>query len=178
MSASDIGSTQTTVATWDGFVDPIAISFWHAQLGPDCKIYINGGGDTKYYHIIHNPDEHGIACNVEQRGLVLPTPSGASIPYFPNYRLGPVDNPGVPCSPVVATQQPIVTTPRCSVWPNPASNQLNFEFSNSSIKKIQLTDAFGRTARQLNLSGTNNTLHYSCFRFNLRVVHLAGGGLG
>ena len=38
-----------TVATWDGFVDPIAISFLNCQLGPDCKIYILGGGDTKYY---------------------------------------------------------------------------------------------------------------------------------
>ncbi len=49
MAASDISATQTTVATWDGFVDPIAISFLNCQLGPDCKIYILGGGDTKYY---------------------------------------------------------------------------------------------------------------------------------
>ncbi|MEZ4892205.1 MAG: T9SS type A sorting domain-containing protein [Saprospiraceae bacterium] len=167
--ATDISSSQVKVAVWDGFTDPIAISFLYCQPGPDCKIYIEGGGDTKYYHIIHNPDEAGLACNIEQRGLVFPIPSGASIPYFPNYRLGPIDNPGVPCSPVVATQQPTVTTPRCSVWPNPASSQLNFEFSNNSIKRIRLSDAFGRTARELNLSGTNNTCTISVSDLNSGV---------
>jgi len=127
--ASNVSSSQIKVAVWDGFVDPIAILFWFCQMGPDCKIYIEGGGDTRYYHIIHNPDEQGLACNVEQRGLIFPVPSGASIPYFPNYRLGPIDNPGLPCSPIVATQQPSVAVPACSVWPNPASEQLHFALS-------------------------------------------------
>ena len=100
--ASDIVASQIKVASWDGFLNPVAILFRTCQLGPDCKIYILSGGDTRYYHIIHNPDEPGLACNFEQRGLVLPIPSGARIPYFPNYRLGPIDNPGVPCSPVVS----------------------------------------------------------------------------
>ncbi|MEQ1746721.1 MAG: hypothetical protein ABMA02_14915, partial [Saprospiraceae bacterium] len=103
--ADEISATQTTIAEWDGFVGPIAISFYLAQLGPDCKIYVMGGGDTRYYHVIHNPDSPGLACNFEQRGLVLPTPSGASIPYFPNYRLGPLGNPGQPCTPTVGVSE-------------------------------------------------------------------------
>ncbi len=168
MTAADITATQTTVATWDGFVDPIAIAFWHCQLGPDCKIYSVGGGDTRYYHIIHNPDEPGLACNVEQRGLVLPTPSGASIPYFPNYRLGPIDNPGLPCSPVVATQQPTLPEPTCSAWPNPASEQLHFSLTGGSIRRIALTDAYGRVLRELRLSGASE-------QYTMPLAGLPGG---
>lgn len=156
LTAPDIGATQTTVATWDGFVDPIAITFWHCQLGPDCKIYIVGGGDTRYYHIIHNPDEQGLACNVEQRGLVLPTPSGASIPYFPNYRLGPLENPGLPCSPVVATQQPFLPTPGMGIWPNPADTQVNFS-SFAEVKTLQIFDIYGRIIKTIPLSGSSET---------------------
>jgi hypothetical protein len=169
MTAADISATQTTVATWDGFVDPIAIAFWHCQLGPDCKIYSVGGGDTRYYHIIHNPDEQGLACNVEQRGLVLPTPSGASIPYFPNYRLGPIDNPGLPCSPIVATQQPALSVAACSVWPNPASEQLHFALTGgNNIRRIALTDAYGRVLRDLRLSGASD-------QYTMSLAGLPGG---
>ncbi|MBK6930042.1 MAG: hypothetical protein IPH12_03965 [Saprospirales bacterium] len=100
--APDITASQTTIAEWDGFAAPIPTQFYQMQLGPDCKIYGLAGGDTRYFHVIHYPDEPGLACQVEQRGLPLPTPSGASMPSFPNYRLGPVDNPGLPCSPVVS----------------------------------------------------------------------------
>lgn len=148
-------STQLKVATWDGFVEPFAVSFWHCQLGPDCKIYI-ASGDTRYYHIIHNPDEQGLACNVEQRGLVLPTPSGASIPYFPNYRLGPLENPGLPCSPVVATQQPFLPTPGMGIWPNPAHTQVNFS-SFAEVKTLQVFDVYGRIVKTIPLSGSSET---------------------
>jgi hypothetical protein len=153
--ASDISSSQSKVAVWDGFIDPVAITFLTCQLGPDCKIYIVGGGDTRYYHIIHNPDKQGLACNVEQRGLVLPIPSGASIPYFPNYRLGPIDNPGLPCSPIVATNQPVISfKDDVRVWPNPASSQLSFAFSSSfhGKKCIRLFDMFGHLIKEVYLS--------------------------
>jgi hypothetical protein len=103
--ADDISASQATVAEWDGFADPIPTLFWQCQLGPDCKVYVRGG-DTRYYHVIHNPDEPGLACNVEQRGLVLPTPCGASMPSFPNYRLGPLGAPGLPCTATVGLPAP------------------------------------------------------------------------
>lgn len=124
--APDISASQTLVAEWDGYANPIATLFWQLQLGPDCKIYGLAGGDTRFYHVIHNPDEPGLACNVEQRGLPLPTPSGSSIPSFPNYRLGPLDNPGLPCTATVGSQQ-VAAAPEgfLRVYPNPASDHLN-----------------------------------------------------
>lgn len=148
LQAPDVSASQTVVAEWDGFADPFPTMFWQCQLGPDCKIYVRAGGDTRYFHVIHNPDEPGLACNVEQRGLVLPTPSGASMPSFPNYRLGPIDNPGVPCTSTVGTQAPPTPLPVFSVFPNPVSAVLkivpNRQFGGQA--RVRLFDVTGRMA--------------------------------
>jgi hypothetical protein len=145
---ANVGASQTVVAEWDGYANPIPTTFWQCQLGPDCKIYIRAGGDTRFYHVIHNPDEPGLACNVEQRGLPLPTPSGSSMPSFPNYRLGPVDNPGVPCTVTVGTQAPPTPLPVFSVFPNPVSAALkivpNRQFGGQA--RVRLFDVTGRMA--------------------------------
>lgn len=149
--ADDISATQTTVAEWDGFIGPIAITFYRSQLGPDCKIYVLGGGDTRYYHIIHNPDSPGLACNFEQRGLVLPTPSGASIPYFPNYRLGPIDNPGQPCTPTVSVSAgPVGAGAVVRVWPNPADQTLQIRYTSDqdAAGTLSLYNAVGQLVLQ------------------------------
>ena len=65
------------------------------------------------------------AANVHQCGHLIialsltDIHSGASIPYFPNYRLGPVDNPGQPCTPTVSS----IAGPALHAWLNPASRQ-------------------------------------------------------
>lgn len=168
--ASDIGASQVTVAVWDGFLDPVAISFLTCQLGPDCKIYILGGGDTRYYHIIHNPDEPGLACNLEQRGLVLPTPSGASIPYFPNYRLGPIDNPGVPCTATVAVSSPPNGLAKgVRVYPNPVAGQLTVALDGEMGKKgIILRNMYGQIVKQAVITVLSET-------YTLSVEDLVNG---
>ncbi|MCK6694188.1 MAG: T9SS type A sorting domain-containing protein [Thermoanaerobaculia bacterium] len=148
--APDISASQTVVAEWDGFKNPFPTTFWQCQLGPDCKIYIRAGGDTRYFHVIHNPEEPGLACNVEQRGLPLPTPSGSSMPSFPNYCLGPADDPGLPCSPVVSTTAPPTPLPAFSVFPNPVSTTLkivpNRQYDGPT--RLRLYDVTGRLAKE------------------------------
>ncbi|KAA3626927.1 MAG: hypothetical protein DWQ02_20170, partial [Bacteroidetes bacterium] len=93
--ADDIASTKDTVAIYDGFGDPFATRFFLAQLAPDGKIYISANNSTNYLTVIHKPNNPGVACNVEQHGLRLPTRNFTSIPNNPYYRLGPLD--GSPC---------------------------------------------------------------------------------
>jgi hypothetical protein len=155
--AADIASTQTTVGVWDGFTDPIATVFWRSQLGPDCKIY-SQCGDMRYYHVIHRPDEPGLACQFEQRGMVLPTPSGASIPYFPNYRLGPIDNPGLPCTPTVSVSpEPVsLLSGAVRVYPNPADGYMVLEYALSGMHRPQtcrVYNALGQLLLEKKLSG-------------------------
>lgn len=145
--APDIAASQTTVAVWDGYAAPIPTLFWQCQLGPDCKIYIRSG-DTRFYHVIHAPDAAGAACQVEQRGLPLPTPSGASMPSFPNYRLGPIDDPGLPCSPVVrAPELPRSPAPAPRLWPNPATDQLTAEWEAEAGDEAWVFELYAVTGR-------------------------------
>ena len=65
--SNDIPSTQTLVAEWDGYQDFVRTFFSRLQLTPDCRIFISLPGSHRFWHIIHNPNEKGVACNVEQR---------------------------------------------------------------------------------------------------------------
>ena len=88
--ASDIVGSVDTVAFYDDFRDPIAnlaTLFGLMQLAPNGKIYVATSSTTRYMHIIHNPNERGPACNVEQHGLQLATFNDWSVPNHPNYRL-------------------------------------------------------------------------------------------
>ncbi|MCC7244857.1 MAG: T9SS type A sorting domain-containing protein [Saprospiraceae bacterium] len=151
--ADDISASQQIVAEWDGFVEPVGITFGKMQLAPDCKIYILSV-DSKYYHVIHHPDEAGLDCDVEQRGVVFPATSGSSMPSFPNYRLGPLDNPGLPCSPVVAVSGPSPTLlAQVSVFPNPATDEIKVVLNQplSAVAGWRLTDATGRSVREYSI---------------------------
>lgn len=150
LQAPDISASQTLVCEWvQQYVSVIPTLFTQLQLGPDCKIYGLGGGDTRYYHIIHHPDRPGKACDAELNGLKLPTPSGASIPSFPNFRLGPIEQPGLPCSPLTATGSPgLSLLPPLSVFPNPARDYVRLVLNRPLDAPAQWTlfDALGRPA--------------------------------
>jgi hypothetical protein len=136
------------VAEYDGYGDPLPTNFGICQMGPDCKIYICTGNGTKIYHIIHQPDEAGMACNIEQHGLQFSAYNGASIPTFPNFRLGPPEAPGLPCTPLsVAAQSPFAAAlPTISVFPNPASEYLQLAPNRPVTRALTLRirDASGR----------------------------------
>lgn len=182
LQGPDISTSQTLVATWDGYnTSSLPTTFWQCQLGPDCKIYIIAGSDTRFYHIIHNPDEAGTDCNVEQRGLHLPTPSGVSMPSFPNFRLGPLDNPGLPCSPVSSISSlSFSPLPLISVFPNPANDYLKI-VPNQVLPADAtwiLYDAFGRLVQleRLHNSGGCTEISLTDLRDGIYYYQLSGLG--
>lgn len=67
--ASNIQSSQTYVADWDTFNNPIATNFLSAQLAPDNRIYIGTYGSTFVLHYIEYPDSGGMSCNVVQNSF-------------------------------------------------------------------------------------------------------------
>ena len=91
--AADMEGSMVHIAEWDSFYSPFppfATAFDVAQLAPDGQIYIATGNGTLHLHVIHNPDEPGLACNMEQHGVELPRFYFNSLPNHPNYFLGPV----------------------------------------------------------------------------------------
>jgi hypothetical protein len=99
--ANDIAASRITVAEYEYQGVLLEDNFWGMQLGPDCKLYVFCNS-CDVIHVIHNPDEPGLACNFEQGAVELPWPIFRSQPHFPNYRLGPVGDEGLPCTLVVS----------------------------------------------------------------------------
>jgi len=78
----------------DSIVDvtpPWGSSYGHHQAGPDGRIYIVNGHNNFVMHVIDRPNEYKKACKPWQNGFRLHTLTNLGIPYFPNYRLGPID---------------------------------------------------------------------------------------
>ncbi len=152
--AEDVEASKVLVAEYDGFQAPFATNFHACQLGPDCRIYINSSNDVRYYHYIDKPDLKGTACNVVQHGLKLPTGHGISIPYFPNYRLGTLDNPGFPCDSTLKTNTTSVGfaslfVPTMGISPNPSQGQF----------RLWLPENW--QGERLNIVNTNGQILYS-----------------
>ncbi len=91
LEALDVWASRVQVAEYDGFLDPFNTTFYNMQLAQDGKIYSSSTNSVSSLHVIHSPDEPGLACQYQQHGIELPTYNSFSIPTFPNYRLGPLD---------------------------------------------------------------------------------------
>ena len=86
--ADDIAASEVHIAHWDSTYSPFppfAALFSNMQLAPDGKIYIGTGNGTQVLHVIHNPDEPGLACNMAQHGIDLERYFSNSLPNHPNY---------------------------------------------------------------------------------------------
>jgi hypothetical protein len=141
--APDIEASGTVVAVYDGNQELFATTFGNALLAPDCKIYINTFANVKTLHIIHQPNERGTACFVEQHALDLPFWHDTALPNFPNYRLGPLipgEAPPPPCETVVSTPTlPPQAGPGFSLYPNPASGLTTVQFSTPLSSRASVT---------------------------------------
>ncbi|MBK5285482.1 MAG: T9SS type A sorting domain-containing protein, partial [Bacteroidia bacterium] len=126
VTAANVASTQTLVATFDGYYSPsppFACNFLLQQLGPDGKIYINSANSVVDLHAINYPDSAGIACNVCQHCIHLPAYNAFSIPNHPNYFLGP--EIGSICDSLdVGINERAQFSFNFSVYPNPVQNNI------------------------------------------------------
>ncbi len=146
LSASDIPSTQTTVAVWDSSYDGLPIfstTFYLAQLAPNGKIYIATGNGTRYLHVINYPDNLGMACDVCQHCIHLPTYNAQTVPNYPNYFLGA--DSGSVCDSIPSLTLTLSKGEGVAVFPNPATRILYATLSsNSKFKSVKVLNAFGQ----------------------------------
>ncbi|MFZ1331465.1 MAG: T9SS type A sorting domain-containing protein, partial [Flavobacteriales bacterium] len=150
--AADIPASMILIGTWDGFYspfEPFATAFNIAQLAPDGKIYVSTGNSTFHLHVIHDPDQPGLACNLEQHGVELDRWFSNSLPNHPNYHLGPID--GSVCDSLginvgVAEQQP---QGELQVFPNPTTGNFQVTFpAHSTVGVLTVLDANGKVIYQ------------------------------
>ncbi|MFZ4543777.1 MAG: T9SS type A sorting domain-containing protein [Saprospiraceae bacterium] len=134
MQAADPNQAKEVVAEYDGFaVDGIWRStFDGAYLGPDCKIYIVPAATIEYLTVINYPNRKSKACGVEQHGLKVPTKVSWSVPNYPHFRLGAIDEPHTPCdssiSPYISAVGSVEEVPvTVALYPNPATEHVNMD---------------------------------------------------
>lgn len=94
LSSSDPFSTGIVVAEYDGFISDglNGTDFFLAQPAPDGRIYIASTGSTRYLHYINFPNRRGKDCQMLQRGIELVVNNRHSLPNYPYFRLGPMDD--------------------------------------------------------------------------------------
>ncbi len=154
--ANDIPASKDTVAIYDGFTvtsPNFATTFSLAQLAPDGKIYITSNTSVPYLHVINYPDLPGDSCEVCQHCVELPTWNAFSIPNFPNYRLGPTEEP---CVTAVEVPEEVLVQEMVRVYPNPATDYLWVEALEHSTSKPlgwSLYSATGQVVRSAAIRG-------------------------
>jgi hypothetical protein len=131
LQASTIASTRVQVAQFDGHKDTTGLGSWSTfyltQIAPDGKIYISNGGQSRYMHVIDQPNEAGLACNVLPHSIFLPLNNYLTIPNYPNYRLGAQTEQ---C--ITGVQSVIPTEGRNLVlYPNPAHDVIHITITPS-----------------------------------------------
>ncbi len=168
--ATDIASTRQIVAIYDGFTDPLfpaQTRFFLMQSGYDNKIYVCTPGTTRFLHVIDQPNNEGISCNVLQHSIHLNTFNSSSIPNFPNFRLGPID--GTICDSLginVITSNSDIQKEHVeiAVWPNPAQDYFNYKLNNqeySGTYHLRLYNTSGILFKEWEFKGKQGFGHYS-----------------
>jgi len=95
LSSADIPASVDTIAVFDGFYDDDIYHnayFGLMQLMPNGIVYSAAlhYNQTRYLHQIRFPNRKGMASNPILHSIRSPISVG-TIPIFPNYRLGPLD---------------------------------------------------------------------------------------
>lgn len=102
-------------------IDPGNWMIRTSQLAPNGKIYLSTyNGGISAFHVIHQPDSFGLACNFVPFGQQVNTISTTSLPNMPNYRLGKLA--GSLCDTIVSGMEELKINNTVKIYPNPASN--------------------------------------------------------
>ena len=131
--ADDLEASRVVVAVYDGFVSHLGFPtrFFSSQLAPDGKIYITTTNTNTYWHVIHEPDSAGLACNLDQHAISLYMQ--ITVPNYPNYRLGRL----VGSEADTVYNQPVSVAPvqqweGVAVYPNPATDLVHIRLPDGS----------------------------------------------
>lgn len=171
LTAPNIDSIGIIVATYDGFIAADSIHhtyFGMPQLAVDGKIYLPAYGGTNYMHIIDQPEQQGLACNVIQHAIEFPCPLGFP-PNFPNYRLGALT--GSVCDSLLIDG--ITSLPASNlfhIYPNPVKGE-QFTISYPQLKQDNRIEIFNLFGSKLN----ETILPSGSWSMKISAENLSGG---
>jgi hypothetical protein len=149
LQSNDIEGSKILIDEYDWFLDSMTsnfqTTFYQQMLAPNGKIYMSVPNSTFYFHVIHQPDSAGLACDFRQHDLRLATKHGFCVPNFPYFRL--YDMPGSPCDSlgVNSTNEHEVPFGEIRLSPNPiGSGIVNVEIPSGAGGILRLFNTAGR----------------------------------
>jgi len=118
--------------------------------GPDCRLYISPGSTSHWMHVIHYPDEKGVACGFQPMAIDLPFRVGVVLPNF--LQAGSGCDPTYDWPFVMATRTPYEEIAAdISISPNPGRDImfLNSKEIRPSGWTISIYDMNGRRVMEV-----------------------------
>ena len=162
--ATDFKASRQTVAVYDGFLSPFQTGFFQAMRGPNGKIYSVTSSTNNVLHVIHHPNEPGLACEVEQHGVILPALTDFFMPNMADYRLGALA--GSPCDSLTVSAPapgPLRYEPAgLDVYPNPGTEEVTFEQLSGYAGQgghLTMSDLSGRVVVEAEFRAGEPVLH-------------------
>ena len=148
--ASDIQTSVVKVADWDT-LDPNLNYFFLEQLAPDGRIYISTFNSLEFkMYYIDQPDSAGMACNFNQVGISLNSPSN-SLPNLPNYDLGPLAGSGCDTIVNIPTNATEIKKSSFRITPNPVFDWLNIIYQSPDDALFELFNINGHCVAAISL---------------------------
>jgi len=174
LHATDIVASEKVVAVYDGFLGDLGLPtrFFYPLLAPDNKIYICVSNyNSPFLHTIENPDEPGLACNVQQHSVRLPVFNNFLLPNMPYYRLW--EWKGSPCDTLGSVAVKEVSTGNgagIKVYPNPAGTLVNIDFGQPIVTEyaVSLISTIGQVLQSQAVGVGSSSI-------SLPVHHLPNG---
>lgn len=128
----DIIGSRQTIATYDGYeyiypqtVSGDAVTLGWLGLAPDGRIYVSSGSSSnRKMGVINYPNEKDGKYDMRQHSLHITTSYGRTMPNYPNYRLGPLDQSS--CDTLSLNNNPIA--------------KYRYEQDTSQYLKVRFTD--------------------------------------
>lgn len=108
LQAPNIDSSRVLIGEYDGYITDqgFPTPLFSMALAPDGKIYMTAPNGVRVLHVIHKPNEPGLACDFRQHDVFLPTNVLFYMPNLPHFRM--YDVPGSPCD-TLGINAPIVS---------------------------------------------------------------------
>ena len=171
LAATNILSSKTTVAIYDGYNSPYSTTFFLEQLAPDGKIYINSNNGNNVMHRINYPNNPGIACSVEQHVLQLPTYNAYTMPNFPVYELGRLI--GSSCDSLTAINSYLNKKyTDAIIYPNPAENMITVKQKTLQVREVSIYNLLGRKILNQKLDKIETTIDISSIDQGIYIIGL------
>lgn len=179
LEAPDLGGSVVRIDTEEQAEN--GYPYYRTTRGPDCRIYVGVSGAAMQLSVIDKPSLKGLACDLKNGGVDLPTIYFVGLPEFPNYALWAQDRLARGLAPIIDTavcDSTILPYPyvswsstaeipeaKWSCFPNPVGSgeRLTVEFP-ATFRQEQpvfgsLYDAQGKLVANLNLEGSGH--HFS-----------------